>query len=256
MNAYVDWRRWGTAFMVVLLAHAGLGLGLMPWQIPLEPQMPPPGAVLIELAPLPQAPPAQTAALPVGPEQEETEPLPPPQPVVEKIPDLKPPPPQVKPVAVLPKKPAVKPVKPTPPPEVVKQEPSEKPPVKETTAPPGAPVVPSANVAAAAPAPQAVQPPSDAVPNWQGLILARLEREKKYPRAARMRRQEGVVQLRFRLDRDGNVLSYAIARSAGFALLDQEVLAMIQRAKRLPPPPPEIAQSPLELIVPVQFFLR
>jgi protein TonB len=36
------------------------------------------------------------------------------------------------------------------------------------------------------------------------------------------------------MDRSGKVLSYARARSAGFDMLDEEVLAMIRRAQPLP----------------------
>ncbi|HET6161017.1 MAG TPA: energy transducer TonB [Dongiaceae bacterium] len=52
--------------------------------------------------------------------------------------------------------------------------------------------------------------------------------------SARRAHAEGTALLRFRMDRSGKVLSYARARSAGFDMLDEEVLAMIRRAQPLP----------------------
>jgi protein TonB len=99
-------------------------------------------------------------------------------------------------------------------------------------------------------------PPSNAPPTWRGLLLGHLERHKRFPREAQWRRQQGVVYLRFTMDRQGRVLSAKIERSAGFAALDEETLALIYRAQPLPPPPDDVPGDPLELIVPVQFFMR
>ena len=65
-----------------------------------------------------------------------------------------------------------------------------------------------------------------------------------------------MIYVRFVMDRVGKVLDYAIERSRGYALLDQEVVALIQRASPLPPPPEEVQGERLELVVPVEFFLR
>ena len=92
--------------------------------------------------------------------------------------------------------------------------------------------------------------------NWQGLLLAHLERHKNYPRAARKRQEQGTSLLRFRMDRSGRVLSYALAGSSGYEALDAEVLAMIERAQPLPPLPAEVTEAVVEIVVPVQFALR
>jgi protein TonB len=91
---------------------------------------------------------------------------------------------------------------------------------------------------------------------WQAQLLAWLEKHKRYPRVAQEQRQEGVVSLRFAIDRQGNVLSSQINKSSGFELLDNEVLALIERAKPVPAPPPEMGGSRFELQVPVAFSLR
>ena len=69
-------------------------------------------------------------------------------------------------------------------------------------------------------------------------------------------RQQGVVHLRFTIDRQGEVVASEINKSSGFELLDDEVLALIQRAQPVPAPPSEVAGSRIEMLVPVSFSLR
>jgi protein TonB len=95
-----------------------------------------------------------------------------------------------------------------------------------------------------------------AAPTWQGLLLGHLEQFKRYPGMAQQHGQQGVVYLRFTMNREGEVLSAKIERSSGYDLLDEETLALIRRAQPLPKPPPEVAGDTLELTVPVEFFLR
>src|SRR5262249_31285045 len=99
-------------------------------------------------------------------------------------------------------------------------------------------------------------PAPNALPTWRGLLLGHLERLKRYPPEAQWRRQQGVVYVRFTMDRTGRVLQSAIEKSAGYSSLDAEVMALIQRAQPWQPPPPEVPGDPLELIVPVQFFMK
>ncbi|AMW35360.1 energy transducer TonB [Haematospirillum jordaniae] len=91
---------------------------------------------------------------------------------------------------------------------------------------------------------------------WHGQILSHLERHKHYPRLAKARYQEGTVIIRFRIARTGDVLSVALEESSGFPLLDQEGLDLVRRASPLPPPPPGTESSALELVSPIQFYLR
>jgi len=92
--------------------------------------------------------------------------------------------------------------------------------------------------------------------DYAAILQAWLERHKEYPRRAQRRRQEGTALLYFVMDRDGHVLDYRIEESSGFGLLDREVERMIERAQPLPRMPEEMQQARLELMVPVQFFLR
>jgi periplasmic protein TonB len=52
------------------------------------------------------------------------------------------------------------------------------------------------------------------------------------------------------------VLAHNIARSSGYADLDNEVMAMIMRAQPLPPFPANMAQPRIDLTVPIRFSLR
>jgi protein TonB len=86
-------------------------------------------------------------------------------------------------------------------------------------------------------------------------LAARIERQKRYPRVARERRQEGVVQLSFVLDRQGRVVSKQITRSAGYPTLDREAMRMLERAAPLPAAPERIADSNLRISIPIEFRL-
>lgn len=95
-----------------------------------------------------------------------------------------------------------------------------------------------------------------AVADYTAQVRAWLEKHKEYPRRALLRRQQGTAFLFFVMDRDGQVLDHRIAETSGHALLDREVTAMIQRAQPLPRMPDEVPDVRLELVVPVEFFLR
>jgi protein TonB len=87
-------------------------------------------------------------------------------------------------------------------------------------------------------------------------LFGHLNRYKRYPASARMKRQEGVASLRFTMTRDGHVLSFEIAKSSGSDALDKETLELIKRAEPLPAIPAAFGRDTLDLVVPVEFFLR
>ena len=139
------------------------------------------------------------------------------------------------------------------PPPKTKPKPVERPPeALPERPPPGA-----APAATAAPtnAPPAVNAGA-AKASWEAQLVGWLERYKRYPRLAQEQHQEGVVSLRLTMDRVGHVLAAQIDKGSGFALLDEEVSALIQRAQPLPAPPPEVPAATLTLTLPVQFSLR
>ena len=78
---------------------------------------------------------------------------------------------------------------------------------------------------------------------------------KIYPKYARMRRIEGVVRVRFVLDRAGRLVEGALARSSGDTLLDAEGGAMLRRASPYPPAPADIAGDRIAFTAAIAFEL-
>jgi protein TonB len=93
-----------------------------------------------------------------------------------------------------------------------------------------------------------------ATADWRARLLAHLNRFKRYPAAAQMRRQQGVAYVRLTLLPNGSVQGVRLQTSAGVESLDEEALALIQRALPLPVPPDDDGRH--ELVVPIQFTLR
>ena len=92
--------------------------------------------------------------------------------------------------------------------------------------------------------------------NYFAILNAHLARHKEYPPHARSRSQEGVVMLYFAMDANGRITAARVERTSGHELLDQAAVDMAWRAQPLPPIPPELGRSSLELVVPVRFSLR
>ena len=92
--------------------------------------------------------------------------------------------------------------------------------------------------------------------DYAAVLLAWLEPHRQYPRAARARRQEGVVRLYIHIARNGAVLEARIETGSGYPRLDQAALDMLERAQPLPPIPDEIAANSLEIIIPAHFHIR
>lgn len=124
--------------------------------------------------------------------------------------------------------------------------PVEKPPEKAQDSPPPAPV-PAKPVKAAAPNVEA---------SWLTDVVRQLQRLRRYPVAARSRKEEGIVVLSFSVDRAGHVLSRTISQSSGHTELDDEVMALVVRAEPLPPFPASMPQQQIDLTLPMRFTLR
>ena len=123
-------------------------------------------------------------------------------------------------------------------------------------APPPAPLPPSPTAITMSNTAEPLTPPVAVVESYQVRLLRYLASYRRYPAAARARHQEGVVFVRFAMDRHGNVLSSEIEKRSRFAALNEEALTVFKRANPLPAPPPELAGDPLLLVMPVEFSLR
>jgi protein TonB len=251
-----EFRRWGLAAAIVCAAHAGLMAAYI-----LAPKAELDGAaespaVIVELATLPVAPSSPDDLAP-GPEMVEAQATPTPPDQIE--PELVQPIPKLEAPAEV--------TLPLPVPKAEEQKPEEKPDTPKSETQPTEQATPAPRTTAAprserntAATPQAPSPGSaasrTAIANWRDLVVARLQQSKRYPTSAESRHQQGVVTLSFSLDRSGRVLARSIAQSSGVAALDEEVLAMVQRAQPLPAFPPAMVQQSVNLVVPIRFSLK
>jgi len=229
---FADLRRWVVAGSIVVLAHGGFAAALVRWN-DLAPSSEPSGAIVIEFAP------EETAA----PEQVQSD----------AVPD--------KPIEKVEKEPeenvedkgeltVEQKIEPKPPEEM----PRDAAPV--TTPPPKQPKVAALPAGPIQGTPKKPVDPK-AMQTWVGEIAAAIERKKRYPAAAHARREQGIVQVSFTLDRHGHVIESHIERSSGAADLDAEALALLYRAQPFPPGAVRgITDEQVHLTVPIRFSLK
>ena len=248
-------RIWGlSGAAVTVLTGAALWWAVthVPAQV-VAPSAAPPPAIAIDMSPMPTPAPAPPQEVDPGPQQMVTPPEP--QPDTPQQVDAPPSPASHPPVPV-PKVKKVKVHKKTAKsaPQPVKPVPMQAPVAEKMTAPPAADNTLSQSSSAASVSHASRS--SNAPITWQGDILARLERFKRYPAEALAERQEGTPILFFVMDRRGYVLFAKVWKSGGFALLDKETLAVVRRAEPFPPPPEEIAGATVSLTVPIEFLIE
>jgi periplasmic protein TonB len=254
-----DLRRWLISGAIIVFAHGGIATGMVNWREEVEPAEPA-AAIVIEFAPMPVAPAMPQTNIAPGPEQvmsdaspnKPVESLEEKQKVEEKVASrpVEEPPPEVKPAP----NPEVAIPPPEAKPEISKQQ-EPRPPAPTTSAPQAIPEQ-TAAIPAAPTQGQTVPNTSNAVPTWKTQILALLERNKRYPEAAQSRREQGVAQVFFSLDRQGRVIGSRVVRSSGASVLDEEALALLRRAQPFPPPPRELPGERVDLTVPIRFNLK
>jgi periplasmic protein TonB len=236
-----DLVRWGLCAAVVLAAH-GLAVFALAGRSDEEELEAGAPVVTIELAPAAIAPPAPPRDLAPGPLLETES--------QERVAEETPAPPERK-EPEKPKEEKVIEAPPAPDPEVAMVEPPpEEGPIEHKPAPVAALAapVPTAPQSAPAPAERAAAP---AVAKWERLLVAQLERHKRYPPQARGK--VGEARLSFSIDRTGRVLASRIVHSSGSEALDQEALALVRRAAPFPPPPAGVSDDRLSFVVPIRY---
>jgi len=204
--------------------------------------------MVVELAQLPTAPTLPQNDIPIGAKQQQQQTQSLPKPLVKRLPFD--PPPQA-------------PTSPPPQIAIAKQENQPRTDtasktVEQTTAPVAVEAKPDRELTAPASA-DAHLAEADAEASWAARLLAKLESQKRYPRASQNRHEEDAVYVKFAVDRRGNVLpGTVVVRSNGYPLLDAEALDLFKRASPLPPPPPEVYEHKQEVeeTVAVGFYLR
>lgn len=222
-----DRKRFASAFLVTTLIHVGMLAGFLTWHETTKVRAPAP-PLIVTLEPLER--PAATRREPAKPRKTK------PRMITHQImrPAVAPPP-----LASAP--PALLPVTPT---------------LPAATTPPQMPALAATPVARSAPGLALASPPARSAgkDSWEARVVARLESLKRYPAAARSRRDQGVATVRFRVNRQGTLLSSSLEISSGSRLLDHEALATVERGQPYPPIPAGRPDE-IEVVVPVEFYL-
>ena len=220
------------ALLAALLLHGGLIL----WQAGPEPELPrdarPPLVLSLQMTVAEETVASAPAAAPPPPAPA----IPPPEPVPEPKPRPSP-------------KPKPKPVE-SAPPEVSEM-------VEATPSPEPIPVPPAESAPSEAPVvAESAAPDAEAAIRYDQLLVAWLEKHKRYPRRAQRLRLEGEGLLRIRIDRSGSIRELELARRTGNRILDKAALEMARRADPFPAMPEWDPRPELEFVVPVVFALR
>lgn len=230
---------WSGSALAAVSAHLAVGALVLAWARPSEPPVPEP-VVLVELPP--EAAPAPAVA------SQQTAEQPQPEVVQQSTPT---PPIDVPPVrAPLPSNAVTLP--PPPPPS----------PVRQSAPAPAAPAVtplavsPTGTGSGASATPGNDPRARQQEQNYFAMVSAHLNRRKVYPAEARQARQQGVVTVRFTVDRSGNVSGASIKRSSGHEVLDRATLDLLGRVAPLPRMPASMQKDSVTLSLPIDYSLR
>jgi protein TonB len=94
--------------------------------------------------------------------------------------------------------------------------------------------------------------PSAALERYRPLVLAILERAKRYPLMAQRRGLEGTVEIAFTIAQDGRLSEPEVVATSRHSVLDDATLDMVRRIGSLPPPPDP---NPLRFAARIQYKL-
>jgi protein TonB len=208
-------------------------------------------ALTAQLPPLPTPIPTSGITVILAPPQ-------PPPPVAEQPPPHPepPPPPEADPPPPEPPPPVVEAPAPLPPPKPVLKPPPQRrlppqPPRMQAQAPQQTAMLPP-QAATLLPMPVPTAPLVSA--GYRAALSAWLESHKRYPEGARERSEDGRAVLRFRVDRSGRVLDYAILQGTGHPDLDA-ALDQMMRGATMPPFPADMTAAEVEVSVTIRFAL-
>ena len=102
------------------------------------------------------------------------------------------------------------------------------------------------------------QSPSEAstLAQYRLELIEIARRYKRYPRVAQDNNWVGTSEVRMVIGPDGAIASLLVKTSAGYAVLDQEAMAMIRTAKSRAAIPPALRGKEFAVEIPVIFNLR
>jgi protein TonB len=275
----LGWIRWTLCLVVAAVAHGVVGYALLKSSAPADSDAGSP-VITLDLAPVPAAPepspeappeeakPDAAAAQAAAAPQAETPPPPPspePTPSPSETPPSPDPTPSPSPTPTEPPPPAPSatpdasspPPPPTPTPSPVETKAPQAPPAEaaeEAASAPAAPVVNATQRAdvARATAGREEATTSAAIRTWERDLIARIERNKRFPADAQGR--YGVASVAFAIDRTGHLTEVRLLHSSGAPALDQAALELIRRSQPFPAPPAEMAERDLSFVAPIRYL--
>lgn len=120
---------------------------------------------------------------------------------------------------------------------------------------PNVPAAPAVSAADWNPGEPAAAAEFDTAQTYLEMVRLRIERQKKYPAAAKRRQIEGVVTLRFVITLEGAVTGAVVAETSGREVLDKAALRAVRAAAPFPQPPSALFKRPISLEIKVMFEL-
>lgn len=91
---------------------------------------------------------------------------------------------------------------------------------------------------------------------YTSVATAWLQLHRRYPEEAREAGLEGLALVYIVIERNGDVRSFRVIQSTGYAVLDKEILEAVERAKPFPVIPDTDHRDEVDLILPVKFEIR
>ncbi len=92
--------------------------------------------------------------------------------------------------------------------------------------------------------------------DYKTKLRAAIDKNKKYPIAAKRLKQQGLVTISFLVLKDGEFTKIKILKSSGIKRLDKAALKAVQNTKRFKAFPKEINKESLDFDLPIQFVLH
>ena len=91
--------------------------------------------------------------------------------------------------------------------------------------------------------------------SYRQKVVEVLQRNKFYPKRARRRHHEGIVELQFTIHADGSIEDVNLIRRSGYQSLDQAATELLLKVGRFDPIPVELGLQKWQLKVPLQYKL-
>lgn len=104
--------------------------------------------------------------------------------------------------------------------------------------------------------PAAESPDAGTLAQYRLAVISAARRFKRYPRVALDNNWQGKVEIRMAISASGSISALSLRTSTGHAILDEQALEMIERAKAMAQIPPALRGREFNLDIPIIFSLR